>query len=64
MERINLSKLTYSASSLQEKTESFTFSMNDGLKKNENEVLLKDIKKVIPEVNFLSGKFEFILFFY
>jgi hypothetical protein len=55
MERIN-QKVTFSASSLSDKNDNLTFSLNDSKKKNGNEYHITEINKYFPEISSLCGK--------
>ena len=55
MERAN-QKITFSASSLSDKTDNLIFSLNDCKKKNGNEFHVREINKYFPEISSLCGK--------
>lgn len=56
MDKTQLNFYTFSASSLHDKTEIFTYSFDESSKINVGEYCIKQINKLIPEINYLSGK--------
>jgi hypothetical protein len=67
MEKKNLNKHSFSISSLKDKTESVSYALEESGKKNGSEYYIKEINKLLPEINYLCGKnflYKIILILY